>query len=244
MKKMRLFIYGFLLLLVSSGLVSSCHKSSGANVGPASLNVVNAMTASSGIIPVFSTANLSQYMAFVPPVGNKKSALFSPLSGADTLLLVQPTDTAPKPRWLFNGILNLEAGGIYSLFVAGDSTKIDTMFVRDNIPYYTDSSAGCRFVNLSPGSQPFTITLKGNPASQQEFGPLGYKNISSFKKYVANSTVPKSVYNFVIRSQAGDSLTSFTWTYSIGKNNTIVISGIQGSAVQSLKLGAFAVNNY
>ena len=246
MKKMRFFTCGLLLLSVASWSISSCHKSSGASVGPVSLNVINAMPTSQPIIPVLSVANLSQWFANASPIGFGNSSLYSPLSGSDTMLVAQQTDTAgPKPIWLFGGVLHLSAGGIYSFFLSGDSTKTDTMLVVDNIPYYTDSSAGVRFVNLMPASQPITINITGNTASQVEFGPLGYRTISAFKKYLANSTVQGSSYSFDIRDQAsGNVLTTFTWSYTFGKNNTLVV---YGSEDPTSPLGApqvFQTNNF
>ncbi|HWK07714.1 MAG TPA: DUF4397 domain-containing protein [Puia sp.] len=222
--------------------ILSCHKS-GTPVAPVSLNVVNAIAGSQPIIPVLGTTDTILYFSGALTVGYASAQLYSPLSGPNLLYVVQNTDTAPSKEKLFNGTLNLSAGAIYSFFLAGDTTKADTLLVQDHIPLYNDSSAGVRFVNLSPGSQPINITLNGNPVSQTEFSGLGYKQISSFKTYAANSSVGGN-YLFVIRDQAtGDSLTSYPWYYSLYKNNTLVISGSEDPA-SSTPLQVFSVNNY
>jgi hypothetical protein len=111
--------------------------------------------------------------------------------------------------------------------------------MQDHIPSHTDSSAGLRFIDLSPGSAAFSINLAGNSPSQTEFSNLGYKQISAFKSYPANSSIGGS-YNFEIRTQENDSLiTTFSWTYTLHRCHTIVLSGLVSNG-----LTVFQVNNY
>lgn len=236
-------LWGPILAIAVSLTILGCHKSS-TPVAPVSLNVVNAIATSQPIIPVLGTTDTILYFSNALSIGYGATQLYSPLSGPTILYVVQGTDTVPSKEKLFNGTLNLVAGGIYSFFLAGDTTKADTLLVQDHIPLYSDSSAGLRVVNLSPGSQPISITLNGNPASQMEFSGLGYKQISSFKTYAANSSVVNNQYVFVIRDQAsGDSLTTYTWNYPLFKNNTLVIAGSE-DPTSSTPLLVFSVNNY
>lgn len=234
--------------IISVHLISfSCHKSSGGNVSPASVNIINAMATSQPIIPVFGTTGAIQYFSNAQTVSYTSSVLYSPLSGSNSLYIVQQTGTdtllTDTKRMMFNGSLNLTAGGIYSFFLAGDTTKPDTLFVQDNIPYYSDSSAGVRIVNLSPGSQPISVNIQGNLPSQMEFSGLTYKGISSFKKYPANSSIPGN-YSFELRDQAsGSLLATFTWNYALFKNNTVVIAGSEALG-SSTPLQAFQINNF
>jgi hypothetical protein len=238
----------YILIIFSIHTIfSCCRKTGGQLISPASLNIINAIPSSQPVIAVLGTEQAIQYFASAPTVSYGSAQLYSPQSGKNTLYIVQATDTTeinPKTE-MFNGVLKLAPGGIYSFFLAGDTTAVDTLFVQDNIPYYgSDSSAGVRFVNLSPGSLPMTVTIEGNPITQTEFSGLAYKTVSTFKTYLANSSVPNSSYMFVVRDQAtGDSLTSFSWNYTTFKNNTLVLSGSEAAGA-SIPLQVFQYNNY
>src|SRR6202035_4283604 len=144
--------------------------------------------------------------------------------GSVSLSLSQISDTMTA---LWSGKLNLQLESIHTLFLFGDTTAVDTVLTTDVIPYYSglDSVAGVRFINLYSGSLPMSINIQGNPGTQTEFNNLGYKQITAFKSYNANSSVPGN-YTFEIRDQTSDSvLTTYVWNYNFQKNNTIVISG-------------------
>lgn len=228
-------------------IVLSCHKSNSSITAPASLNIINAIPTSQPLIPVFGTTDIIQYFSntiwiyYGGYYGGVQ--LYSPVGGSNLLYVVQLTDTVPTKEKLFSGTLDLAAGSIYSFFLSGDTTKADTLLVQDHIPYYSDSTVGVRFVNLSTGSQPISVNLVGNAASQTEFSGLGYRQISSFKSYPATLNVG-GLYTFEVRDQAsGNLLYTYTWSYTVFRNNTLVISGSEDPA-SSTPLMVFAVNNY
>ena len=204
----------------------SCQKSSHP-VTPASINVVNALSGSDQIIPIFGTNESIRNFANAQTISIGSSMLYTLLSGPIDLYVIQSTDTAlfDKSK-LFTGKFNLINGGIYSLFLAGDTTNPDTLFIQDNIPTYTDSLAGLRFVNLSSPSHHFTINIQGHDqVNQLEITDLSYKSITPFKQYLTNSSIPGN-YVFEIHDQAtGDLLTNFTWNYTLFKNSTLIIVG-------------------
>jgi len=212
---------------------------------PASFTVINAMATSNPIVPRLGRDTAGRY--YNDPTGNSmiqlgygRSQLYSPVGGTVPCLVVPRTDTMFK---IFNGNLNLESGGIYSFFLSGDTAHADTMIVRDDIPYYGDSSVGARFVNLSIGGKAITVTLMGDNPNNLQFPAIGYQGITNFKKYNAGASAGGN-YQFVIRDQAtGDSLTSYFWSYTLYKNNTIVISGSPDPLSQT-PLNVFSVNNY
>lgn len=237
--KLPKLILAFVVLM---SIVLSCHKSN-TLVAPASLNIVNAIGSSQYIIPVLGTTDSIQYFSSAAQIWYPSTLLYSPLSGANTIYVVQGNDTSDPKQRLFNGTLNLTAGGIYSFFLSGDTTKADALLVQDQIPYHADSSVGIRFINLSPGSQAISVNLAGNDPTQTEFSGLGYQQISAFKTYPAGSNVGGS-YTFEIRDQAsGNLLGSYGWGYTLYKNNTIVISGSEDPA-SSTPFTVFSVNNY
>jgi hypothetical protein len=232
------------LLLVVQFIVMACHKSS-VVVSPASLHIINAIPTSQPIIPVLGTTGAIQYFDNAQSISYGKAQLYSLLSGSNSFYIVQRTDTIEiSPKFdMLSGMLNLTAGGIYSFFLAGDTSAVDTFFVQDYIPVYTDSSVGVRFVNLSSGSGPMNINLQGNPATQTEFSNLGYKQISAFKPYSANSSAPGS-YTFVIHDQVSGDSVVYSWSYSLYKNNTIVIAGSENPSSNDYPLNAFQMNNF
>jgi len=194
---------------------------------PASITVVNALPENSSIVPMFGSDTAGRYYNS-PSYGNNMvpvwygtSQLYSPVAGVTPLLVVPSTDTGFQ---IFKGSLTFNSGDIYSLFLSGDTAHADTMLVKDNIPYYSDSSAGIRFVNLSTGGKALTINLDTDPGNM-EFPVLGYKGITGFKKYDATMGAGDH-YNFEIRDQAsGDLLTSFYWSFPRFRNMTVVIAG-------------------
>jgi hypothetical protein len=126
----------------------------------------------------------------------------------------------------------------------GDTISVDTLFTTDVVPYYPpgDSVAGLRFINLTQNSLPMAVNIQGAPPSQTEFVNLGYKQVSAFKSYSANSGVP-GYYTFEIRAQASDSLLlTYTWNYQVFKNQTIVIAG--SATNLNAPINSITMNNY
>lgn len=196
----------------------------------ASLNVVNALPTSTPLILVQgSTAPVKSYIIpGDPSSGSSRNftnvgalsyasiAVLSPNAGSDTLYAVQQnTDTSTiggkVPIFMFNGVLNLSAGGLYSLFITGkDTTAPDYLLVRDTVPLHTDSTTGIRFVNLSTNSSPVSVDIRGQ-ANGSEVSSLSYKAITGFKSYAATSAISR--YTFEFRDMAsGNLLASYTLT--------------------------------
>jgi hypothetical protein len=233
------------LLFVAQLGSMACHKSSAVVISPASLNIINAIPTSQPIIPILGTTGPIEYFGNAQTVYYGNAQLYSPISGPNSLYIIQSTDTTEiNPKLdMFSGTLNLSSGGIYSFFLAGDTSSVDTFFIKDNIPVYSDSSAGVRFINLAPASGPMSINLEGNPVTQMEFSNLGYKQISAFKAYSANNSAPGS-YTFVIHDEvSGDSVVC-SWYYYVYKNNTIVIAGSENPSSSDYPINAFQINNF
>ena len=228
--KLKLAFVSTLLALIFFS-EEACNKSNNNYVGtPAAFNVVNAIpTATRGIQTIFGQIDSPYYYSKLSSLSYGSSYLYSPVSGKNSFYVVQRYDTTftDLKAPLFNGSLTLQSAAVYTLFLAGDTTSVDTLLTEDNIPYNPigDSISSVRFVNMCTGSQPFNVTIRGNPASQTEFSNIYYKGVTEWKNYPAVKSVGGHYY-FTLRDQAtGDSLTSFTWTYQVYKSNTIVIAG-------------------
>jgi len=228
--------YIFTCLILTGTFLGSCKKDTGVNSTGVSLNIVNAMDDAPSLALNFSPTGFtySQNKTFVY---NQSGTEFSLPSGSNTFNLTSSTDTV---KALFQGKLNLTAGGIYSFYVAGQVAHYDTLLMKDKIPSYgADSVASARFINLASDSQPLSINLVGN--ATPDFSGLAYKKITVFKKYPATMDVTNNGgYTYEIRDASGNVLTTFNWSPSVFKNNTLVITGLVGTGSVSV----FPVNNY
>jgi len=113
---------------------------------------------------------------------------------------------------------------VYSLFLCGIPGATEGVMIKENIPYRTDSTAGIRFINLSPNSTPLNITLSTSPTVNEVTG-LTYKSYSEFKSYPG---LYNSAYTFQVRKTDGTLLTTFALsatTVPRFANITVVIRG-------------------
>lgn len=240
-------IYFVLIVITMEGLNVACTKEFN-SVKPTPISaftVVNAVVNANPLIADFSGVDsVIAYYSTTQQIGYGFFHEYSLPSGNTPAVVYQITDTIHP---FFKGLLNLKANAIYSLFLSAADTSqkiIDTLLVQDYLPSHssTDSVAGVRFVNLSPGSIPMSINLQGS-ANGSEVNSLGYKNITSFKNYPATTNITQ--YVFEIRDvESGDLLTSFVYNTAPFQNVTIVISGVEGVAGGSNTIGAFLVNNF
>jgi hypothetical protein len=240
----------FLLLIFVIPAIGfiSCTKFNSS--GSAALSIVNAIDSNSYLITDFepggtkgNSGALLQYFATANQIFNGSSWESGSFVGSLSISLFQGTDTVNS---LWSGTFNLAPGSIHTLFLSGDTVSVDTLFTTDLIPYYAsiDSVAGVRFVNLSRGSLPISVDLQGSSPTQYEFSNLTYRQISGFKQYTAGSNAPPAGYTFEIRDQqSGNLLTTISWSYSLFKNNTIVVGGSENPNT-STPIQAFQVNNY
>ena len=226
-----------LFLVTIPGFILSCKKDNTVPID-SSLDIINAAANIPSVVVNFSEAAIPFYQnqAFVY---YSSSLEYGFPSGVTPIVIVSSSDTT-KP--IFQGNLNLAAGGIYSLYLIGQSQKPDTFLMEDNIVNYTPDLAGVRFINLSPDSGPISVNIQGNAATQTEFNSLAYKQISDFKTY--DASVQYGNYTFEVRDQAtGILLTTFAWNYTGSKNNTLVISGSVDPA-STTPITVFQVNNF
>lgn len=239
-----------LVAVIFLTLYVGCKKTTQTNMTPASLNIVNAINGSNPLVTNFSPLGPKDvqspfvtYYADANQIGYASSWESGSYAGRTYLSLAQTSDTFTT---VWSGNLDLPSGTIHTFFLSGDTTRIDTLFSTDLLPYYPsgDSVAGVRFVNLAENSLPMSINIQGNLPTQTEFSGMGYKHISAFKAYAANSTVP-GFYNFEVRDQNTDSLLqTYTWNYTLSRNQTIVICGSEGAAAGIYPIIAFSMNNY
>jgi hypothetical protein len=224
-------------LLLAGLLLASCKKEIGIKSTIAALNVINATVDANPIAVNYASPSLV-WSLNTTQIYPYSSMEFGLSQSTGLLNLISSADTT---KAFFSGKLNLTTGGIYSLYVAGRVSHYDTLFMKDNIPYYAaDSVAGARYINLVTDSQPLSINLVGNGTA--DFTSLAYKKITGFKKYSGVTAITNNGggYTYEIRDAGGNLLATYFWVPSVFKNNTLVITGLVGNGTVSV----FAVNNY
>src|SRR5258708_20584297 len=190
----------------------SCKKQV-VSLGPGltTLTIVNAVSGSSPII-----ANINQQLPRYQ--GQPATAYLGynllKFSGGNTIMNFRQTSDKTTDL-ITTSNMSLPNYSIHSLFLGGTVSSPDTLLVTDILPIHgtsghgaADSTAGIRFVNLSPGSSPISINLQGN-ASGSEVASLSYKDITGFINYSTISAV--SSYTFEFRDAGtGNRLATFT----------------------------------
>ena len=205
----------------------------------ASVNVVNAVINASAI-KVNTTGSNITYASYTDSVKFGAFKLYSLNAGSEAPLSI--VATADTTKFLFNASLSINAGEMYSLFLAGQYPAADTVWVREAFNNYTDSLIGVRFINLSPNSSSVKINIKGN-TTQNEVASLGFKQFTDFKQYVAKSA--NANYQFEVRDAVTSALlTNFTLTYTRFHNHTLVIKGLAGVTSGANAFSVFSVNPY
>lgn len=234
---MVLPLHRFILLMA---LLASCNKDV-TTAGTASLSIINAIPGSNDLLPnfrqdgaiLYRQAAILRYKNFF--MTDNRIRYYS---GQQRLRIYQMPDTTSKDQPLFDLQLDLPVGSIHTLFLTGSPDAPDTVMIsNEQIPFFpqSDSAMAIRFVNLSKGSAPVSINIKGF-ADGSEVQSLGYKAITGFIKYPVNLQLQNYVFEF--RDAAtGTLLGSFTtqglqqtspnpWVF---KSFTIAFTGIPGA---------------
>lgn len=167
------------------GLLSACKKDSVKTTPLASLNLTNAIVSG-------ATAKMGSNAA---TISSNAYTQFGLVAGTNPLYVYPSTDSLHP---YYNNSISTNQGDVYSLFLTGTTSAVDAVVIKENIPYWTDSSAGIRFINLSPntGGKPLNITLSAS-SSVNEVSGLNYKQYTDFKKY---NGFYNSAYTFEIRN--------------------------------------------
>ena len=217
-----------LLLLFGVIFFAGCDKDDGELTPLASLNVSNFVVGGKTVRLGSNKSDSAVNMNFKQ---------FGLIAGNSNVYL-WPTGDSANPY--YNKIIPTKDGDVYSLFLAGNvTTQIDTILVKENIPYRTDSTAGIRFINLSPNSTPLNIVRKKTPTVNEVTG-LEYKQMTSFMSFPG---LYNSADTFLIRNAAGTQLAQFNFTTATQPrfaNVTLVIRGLVGSTPA---IGVTRVNN-
>ena len=234
-KKISIYFTGALFVLNSL----SCTKDNNSPIGTSSLTIVNSIVGSSALVTNFASNLPLQYYNTSQRISSNSYVEFGEYSGNIALSLSQISDTT---HTVYNGTISLPINTIHTLFLTGTVASPDSFFSTDSPVYHaaTDSAVSIRFVNISSGSNPVSVNIRGNAAGS-EVTSLNYKGITAFKSYTANSTVASYIFEFR-DAGTGALLASYTMSgvnNGTGKNTstnqfifksvTIALTGLPGS---------------
>lgn len=235
MKHLQLFI----LVLIITASITGCKKDEVPTFELTSVNIIHAVVNASAI-KVNPTGSNIIYSSYTDSIKFGAAKVYSLKAGTENPVTIVTTADTTKP--LFTATLPTGRGEMYSLFLAGQYPKADTVWVRDELSNYKDSLIGVRFINLSPNSTGLKINIKGN-TTQYEATDLGYKQITTFKQYAAKSA--NTNYQFEVRDAVTSTLlTSFTLTYTRFHNHTLVIKGLSDVTTGTNAISVFSVAPY
>jgi hypothetical protein len=229
----------FTLLILALGW-QSCKKDGPTFTPLASLNVANAVTGGKNVklnTNVRDSATLYGYK------------LFQIIPG-ETAIKLYPTNNPAAPYYQqTNTTVN---GGIYSLFLTGTATAPESIFVKDEIPSFSqDSIVRVRIVNCSASSSVLSLTLGSSPTVNL-FSNIAYKSVSAFNGIDLKSRLAVGGNVFQLRNPAGAVIATYTLpatgTVSIAssrfKNITLVVKGVFGTTSGTDAFGIYAMANY
>lgn len=244
-----------LVLLMPALLLASCIKTETPE-GNAALTVIHAVPGARELVMNFDNQRPEKWFSSAKRIGYAIGAFgnqFYAYSGQCHLMLFQYPDTSAHDQPLFDLDLSLPPGSIKSLFLTGAVDRPDTMLIEEHIPVYRegDSVTGIRFVNLSYGSTPISVNIKGQ-SNGSEVTSLPYKGITGFKRYSAS----QGDYTFEFRLASTGALIATYRTYGISipgeqydpnmwlyKNNTLAFAGLPG-VTGALGPKIFLINNF
>ncbi|MDP4129828.1 MAG: DUF4397 domain-containing protein [Bacteroidota bacterium] len=196
----------------------------GGSTAPATINIINAV-AGGADAQVEGLTNAIPYGA---------SAGVDVVAG-NSILHIYPVGDPARPY--YNNSVATSPGERYSLFLSGIPGTTSSLLLQDSVHSYTDSTAGIRFVVLSPDAGPVSVNIAGRP-SGSVFHNYPFGGNTLFGKYQADSQYPE--YTFEFRNTSSDSL---LLAYSLNTprfhNVTIVFDGLAGNHT----LNAFLINN-
>lgn len=233
-----------LCLVVLAAGWSACRKNTVHYNPPAVVTVYNTMGDGTSFYVNLAPGHSIVY-AFAMKLANQRNEQLTFPDNERFMSVYADPDTlsTDKPAW--RSELEMQAGGMYSLFFTGEKNAVDGLLVRDTLPVPApgDSVTYFRFANMSSRNK-VDVYLKG------EAGPmvrgLAFRSLSGFFRFGANASAPD--YEFEFRdAETGDLLISSIQT-GVGEypnfNNaylqnhaTILLSG--GTTAVPLRTGRF-----
>ncbi|MBO9683997.1 MAG: DUF4397 domain-containing protein [Flavisolibacter sp.] len=216
------YINQLAVLLFLIIVLPSCKKDEHTDVPLATMRIANIVTGGTvAKLAGVSTTNIN----------NNGSAYFGMFAGNPDIY-VYPIDDSLHPYYHANKSVEMKENEYFTLFICGTPDTPESVLVKENYTFHSDSVGGIRFINLSPNSTPVNVTLSTN-ASVNEFENIAYKGITDFKLYPATSAITSYVFEVRAADNPAVILASFTInTESVFRflNATLVFRGLVGGS--------------
>lgn len=214
-----------ILIPLLSGLLLSCKKEKEYQ-GTASLTIVNAVVGSEPLLSNFMESGhinyfFKKFQAFYYNSFNESLNMHNAYSGNQSIRIFQYPDTTDEDGPLFDMRLDLPVASVNSLYLTGTVASPDTVFIRESIPAFefTDSIMRLRFINLSPGSAPISINVKGQNNGSVA-ASLPFKGMTGFIHFSVGTNV--NDYEFEFRDAITGNLITTLVTSFINNPGTVV----------------------
>jgi hypothetical protein len=208
------YIHQFIALLTVVFCFTACEKDKHQLYELSNLNIINSIFGG-------TAAKLNSQSRNIPV--NLPSS-FSLRAGNNRIYVFPNTDSLHP--YYDSSIVTHDKEG-YSLFLTGNVSNIESVLIKEDLPYHTDSVAGIRFINLAANMPAVNITLSTTP-TVNEANDLAYKQYTGFKTYPG---LYNSSYVFQVRNAA--SPTNPIATYSLTSANVPRFANITLAIVQT-----------
>ena len=205
-----------LITLIGVTGFAACKKDEIKNSPMASLRIVNGIAGGTAI----------RNGAYAGTISNISSRLDNIQTGGFDIY-IWPNGDSLHPYYVLPKFVAQDRE-IYSLFLCGPPTAVEGIIVKEDIPYWTDTIAGIRFVNLSPNSTGINITRLSTP-TVNDVTNLQYKSMTGFIGFPAGANVGETFQfrnastNAVLASVAFTKASMPRW-----RNMSLVFRGMVG----------------
>ncbi|WP_121810203.1 hypothetical protein [Mucilaginibacter kameinonensis] len=230
MKRTNYYVLGLFALIA---LFVSCKKTEDVVKPTSSITVYNGLTDGSAIFANFYKTGKLNFSSIL-------NGIQSASLGAGTYILEKGviSGTIPIDFYAYPDSANValsvtrdyKPSGMYSIFLAGTRSAIDTLITEDTIPVVplTDSLLLIRTVNLSNFSVPVSVNILGKASPIPGCESIKYKKTTGFLKVsVKRADVPGNDLTLQIRNAATGALltyTAFAWRFVAGSESSSYIS--------------------
>ena len=230
-----------IVLLIS--LLVSCEEDEINVVQTASIKIIHALV-NTGDVEIRNLEGSISNRARNPLRYGRNERYTLPANTVIDFLIVEAEDTLNT--FLDETLVVRNAGTIYSLFLVGDSSNMESLLIEDVFQNYQDSTFGVRFINLSPDSEPISVRRIANDTINVSSG-ISYQSTSDFEKFSATSV--NGEYNFQFLDTFGNVIASESINPInnglVGKNITLALIGLfdNGEGENSLSI-ANRINHF
>ena len=136
-----------------------------------------------------NTIGYGDHFRFTIPANATTDLQIAP--AADTLNIILSETITPERN-----------GGIYSFFLLGDSTQVESFLVEESFTNYEDSIFGARFINLSGDSQPLAvraiaIDTAGINDTTIVATDLSYRSMTGFGQFEGKGFIGQYIFQYL-----------------------------------------------